>query len=103
MGDDTEFGNDLIASMQEAAAILRGEKDATRVTLPPDTIDVRALRQRLGLSRAAFATRFGLAVAAVRDWEQGLRRPDPSARVLLVVISRNPEIVADAVADARAA
>ena len=31
MDDDTEFGRDLIASLQEAAAIVRGEKDATRV------------------------------------------------------------------------
>ena len=43
---------------------------------------------------------FGLAVAAVRDWEQGLRRPDPAARVLLLVIARNPDVVAEAVADA---
>jgi putative transcriptional regulator len=44
---------------------------------------MRPLRDRLGLSRPAFAERFVLAVAAVRDWEQGLRRPDPAARVLL--------------------
>jgi DNA-binding transcriptional regulator YiaG len=29
-----------------------------------------------------------LALAAVRDWEQGLRRPDPAARVLLMVIAQ---------------
>jgi putative transcriptional regulator len=101
--DDTEFGRDLIASMQEAVAILRGEKDAARVHLPPDWIDVRAIRERLGLSRPAFAQRFGLAVAAVRDWEQGLRRPDPAARVLLLVIARTPDAVADAVAESKAA
>src|SRR5271167_1607919 len=96
--EDTDFGRELIASMQEALAIVRGEKDAARVHLPPGWIDVRAIRDRLGLSRPAFAERFGLAVAAVRDWEQGLRRPDPAARVLLLVIARNPEVVADAVA-----
>ena len=100
---DTDFGRDLIASMQEAAAILRGEKDAARVHLPPGDIDVRAIRERLGLARPAFAQRFGLALAAVRDWEQGLRRPDPAARVLLLVIARNPETVAQAVAEAQAA
>ena len=103
MTDDTEFGRDLVEALTEAVAIARGEMDAARVHLPPGSTDVRALRARLGLSRPAFADRFGLAVAAARDWEQGLRRPDPAARVLLMVISRDPQVVADTVSDARAA
>jgi putative transcriptional regulator len=103
MDEDTEFGRELIASMQEAVAIVRGETEPARVHLPPGALDARAVRERLGLSRPAFAERFGLAVAAVRDWEQGLRRPDPAARVLLLVIARNPDVVAEAVAEARAA
>jgi putative transcriptional regulator len=101
--EDTDFGRELIASMQEAVAIVRGETDATRVHLPPGDIDVRAIRKRLNLTRPDFARRFGLAIAAVRDWEQGLRRPDPAARVLLMVIARSPDTVAQAVADAQAA
>ena len=100
---DTDFGRELIASMQEAAGIVRGEKEAARVHFPPGDINVRAIRDRLGLSRPAFAQRFGLAVAAVRDWEQGLRRPDPAARVLLMVIARSPDTVAEVVAEAQAA
>ncbi len=103
MDKDTEFGRELIASMQEALSIVRGEAEPARVHLSPDAIDVRAIREKLNLSRPAFAERFGLAVAAVRDWEQGLRRPDPAARVLLLVIGRNPEVVAAAVEEARAA
>ncbi len=99
----TDITDELIASMQEAAAIIRGEAEPARVHLPPDVPDVRAIRDRQGLSRPAFAGRFGLAVAAVRDWEQGLRRPDPAARVLLMVISRSPDVVAEAVAEACAA
>jgi putative transcriptional regulator len=101
--DDTDFGRELIASMREAAAIVQGGEDAARVHLPPGDINVRAIRERLGLTRLGFAERFGLAVAAVRDWEQGLRRPDPAARVLLSVIARNPETVAQVVADVKAA
>ncbi len=101
--EDTDFGRELIASMQEAAAMVRGEKDAACMHLSPGDIDVRAIRERLGLTRPAFAQRFGLAVAAVRDWEQGLRRPDPAARVLLMVIARRPETVAEVVAEGQAA
>jgi putative transcriptional regulator len=102
MVEDTEFGRDLIASLQEAVAIVRGETDAARVHLPPDMVDVRAIRERLGLSRPAFAARFGLAVGAVRDWEQGLRRPDPAARVLLLVIDKAPDVVTRVLAEAAA-
>lgn len=74
-----------------------------RVHLPPGVIDVRAIREGLGLSRAAFAERFGLAVSAIQEWERGLRRPDPVARVLPLVIARSPDVVAEAVAEARVA
>lgn len=103
MSEDTEFGRELIASMQEALAIVRGEAEPARVHLPPGSVDVRAIREKLCLSRQAFCERFGLAVAAVRDWEQGLRRPDPAARVLLMVISRSPDMVAKVVAEAQVA
>jgi len=103
MSENTEFGRELIASMQEALAIVRGEAEPARVHLPPGSLDVRAIREKLGLSRPAFCERFGLAVTALRDWEQGLRRPDPAARVLLMVISRSPDMVAEVVAEARAA
>ena len=101
--EPTDISEELIASMQEAAAIMRGEMEPARVHLPPGSVDVRAIRERMGLSRPAFAEWFGLAVAAVRDWEQGLRRPDLAARTLLLVIARSPEVVAEAVAAAREA
>lgn len=98
MGDDTEFGRELIAALEEAVEIVGGKKDAARVHLPPDWPDVRAIRARTGLSREAFAAKFGLKATAVRDWEQGLRRPDPAARTLLRVIDREPEAVERALA-----
>lgn len=99
----TDITDELIASMHEAAPILPGEAEPAKLHLPPDTPDVRAIRARLDLTRPAFARRFGLAVAAVRDWEQDLRRPDPAARVLLMVIARTPDAVAEAVAESHAA
>ena len=90
---DTDFGRELIASLTEAVAIVRGEAEPARVHLPPGIPDVRAIRQATGLSREAFATRFGLKLAAVRDWEQGLRIPDPAARTLLRVIEKEPDAV----------
>ena len=100
MQEDSEFGRELIAALQEAVEIVQGKKDAARVHLPPGWPDVRAIRARMGLSREVFASRFGLKATAVREWEQGLRRPDPAAQTLLRVIDREPEAVERALAAA---
>lgn len=60
---------------------------------PPHSVDVRALRQRLGLSREQFATRFGLELETVRNWEMGRREPDTTARSYLQAIGNEPELV----------
>jgi putative transcriptional regulator len=62
--------------------------------------DVRAVRERLGLSQEAFAARFHLSLRTVQEWEQGRRVPDGPARVLLQVIDREPEAAARALASA---
>jgi putative transcriptional regulator len=59
-------------------------------------IDVAKLRAKLGLSQEKFAIEFGLDVSTVRSWEQGKRRPDGPARVLLMVIARAPQAVQQA-------
>jgi putative transcriptional regulator len=59
-------------------------------------IDVRSVRQKLGLSQARFAARFGFTPATVRNWEQGRTQPDGPARVLLAVIAHHPDAVEDA-------
>ena len=58
----------------------------------PDAI--RALRERLGLGRAAFAARYGLSPRLIESWEQNRRHPDPAALVLLRLIDRDAETIA---------
>ncbi|HEY2477063.1 MAG TPA: helix-turn-helix domain-containing protein [Candidatus Cybelea sp.] len=60
--------------------------------VPPRT-DVRALRERLGLSQSEFARRYLLSVRTVQQWEQEQREPSEPARVLLFAIARNPRAV----------
>lgn len=57
--------------------------------VPPRT-DVRALRERLGVSQAEFARRYLLSVRTVQQWEQDVREPSEPARVLLFAIARDP-------------
>lgn len=89
------FGKELIASAEEALRIAAGEAQPAAIHIP-EAVDVAAIRKKLKLSQPAFAERFGLLLATVRDWEQDRRKPDRAATVLLRVIEREPDVVARA-------
>ena len=63
--------------------------------------NVAKLRKSVGLSQARFAAALGISLATLQNWEQGRRRPDGPARVLLTVFKRHPKIVAESVAAAK--
>jgi putative transcriptional regulator len=87
----------LVASVKQAGKIRRGEMKASRVfNLKP--VDVRAIRNKLGLSQSDFAAMIGVSVATLQNWEQGRRRPEGPAQALLKVAAANPKAVVDALA-----
>ena len=94
------IGDDLIASLREGMDILAGRTPPSRFYAAPAAVDVRAIRAGLGLSQVAFARRFGFSAATVREWEQGRRKPEAAARVLLLVIASKPEVVDEVLAAA---
>jgi DNA-binding transcriptional regulator YiaG len=61
-------------------------------------VNVRALRERLGLTQQEFARRYRFPLRSVQEWEQGRKRPAPGTMTLLLAISRKPKAVADALA-----
>lgn len=88
------LGERLLESMKELQAHLRGEIKLSETVyhLPPET-DVRALREKLGLSQSDFAALFGFNVRSLQDWEQGRRLPEIPIRAYLAVIQRDPQAV----------
>lgn len=69
--------------------------------LPPSedwSPDVASLRWRLKMTQEALASAIGVPVATVRNWEQHRTRPDPAARSLLIILSREPEAALRALA-----
>jgi len=94
-------GESTIRGLKEAIAWTLGKNDKVRVTIgqAPD-VDIRKVRLKMGFSQAQFATRFGLPPATLRNWEQGRSRPDAPTRVLLAVIAKHPEAVADVLENA---
>ena len=95
---DDDFAG-IMAGLNDAVGIAEGNADQSTYRLHvPAEIDVKAIRAREGLSQDAFAARYGFSPASIKQWEQKRRKPDPSARVLLTVIEREPEAVMRALA-----
>ena len=87
----------IMGGLDDARAYLEGTADKKRYRVHvPEKIDVKKIRTRLGLSQESFAATYGFAVSAVRDWEQGRRRPERSARILLKIVEKEPEAVSRA-------
>lgn len=59
----------------------------------PPRVDVRQLRERLGLSQGEFASRYLLSLRTIQEWEQHRREPSEPARVLLFAIERHPKVI----------
>lgn len=87
-----ELSAELLESVREGGEILRGEREPARA-FSFEELDVRRLREKHGLSQPKFAALMGISVGTLRNWEQGRRRPEGSARVLLRVVERHPEAV----------
>lgn len=112
------FGTSLRKASETLDRIARGEAVAIELVVPKGRdilaelsklgvgvqvverprVDVRTIRQRLDLTQAEFAIRFGLELDTVQNWEQGRYSPDPAATVLLKVIEQNPGAVDAALA-----
>jgi putative transcriptional regulator len=91
--------NKIMLGLKEAVAYLDGSADKSRYRVHvPIEVNVKQIRRHLGLSQEAFADRYGFALSAVRDWEQGRRRPERSARILLKIVEKEPEAVTRALA-----
>ncbi len=63
----------------------------------PEKIDVKAIREKTGMSQQKFSSVFGISVGTLRHWEQGLRTPRGPARVLLKVVQHNPNAIIEAI------
>ena len=94
MNDD--LFSELLDSVREGGAILRGEKEASR-TFTLEAPDVKQIREQYKLSQTEFAALLGISVKTLQNWEQGRRNPHGAARVLLQVAAKHPEAVWDVV------
>ena len=87
---------EISEGLKDALAHSKGE--TTEVTEhEPEAINVKAIREKTGMSQQQFCATFGISLGTLRHWEQGLRSPRGPAKVLLRVVEHNPKAVIDAV------
>jgi putative transcriptional regulator len=91
-----ELFNELVSSVREGGRILRGKANPSRKFVI-EAPNVKKIRANYKLSQNEFAALMGISVSTLRNWEQGRRTPEGSARVLLQVAAKHPEVIWDVV------
>jgi putative transcriptional regulator len=97
---DTGTDWEALAALSQAEIHAAAVGDPDAQPLPRDMrgltklVNVKRLRERLGLTQGAFAAVYGIPLGTLRDWEQRRKHPDAPARAYLQVIERSPEAVA---------
>jgi putative transcriptional regulator len=90
-----ELFEELVGSIKEAGAYLRGEQAPASVSFVGEP-DPRAIRERLGLTQDQFAAALCISVKTLRNWEQGRRDPSGPAMRLLQIAAKHPDIILEA-------
>jgi putative transcriptional regulator len=93
MGDSvkTQF-EQMMDGLNDVEAFLAGKQEGFKAHVPQE-VDVKAIRNRLGMTQAKFSGVFGFSLDAIKHWEGGRRTPEAPARTLLTVIDKNPAAV----------
>jgi|SRR5579863_541953 putative transcriptional regulator len=87
---------ELLGSVREAGAILRGRKKPSR-RIAIRCSGVRVIRERTSLSQSEFAHLIGVSVKTLQNWEQDRRRPTGPAAALLSIIEHDPAMAVRAI------
>ena len=84
--------NELIESVKQAGKIMRYEMEASRVfVVLPES--VKEIRENLNMNQIQFAFAMKVSVKTLRNWEQGIRKPQGAAAALLMAIRNDPKNV----------
>ena len=82
---DKEF-DDLLASVRDMGRHMRGEVVVGAKVREFPEPDVKAIRERTGLSQTRFAYLIGVRPKTLQNWEQRRVRPAGPSRALLMIV-----------------
>ena len=78
--------------MGEAIDHQKGKRTGIKLYKPAE-VDVKKVREKIGLTQEKFAATFGISLGSLRHWERGDRAPHGPALVLLNAIGKEPGTV----------
>lgn len=87
--------NKIMAGAQDALAYSKGDT-AGRVVRTVRVVEAKDVRKKTKLSQAKFARTFHIPIGTLRNWEQGIRKPDGPSIALLTIIDHDPEFAKEA-------
>lgn len=90
---DDKLFEELDTNLHEAVKVAKGTSapKSVYVVLTPE--EIRAIRDSVNMSQAAFARTFQLSIETIKGWEQGKRKPDTAAANYLRLIKADPDHV----------
>ena len=95
---------ELFGEIMEGVQAMRGHR-AGRITLRSHRVEpltlpsideatIRSTRERLHMSRSAFAHRLGVNPRTLERWEQGRSKPNDQAAALILLVRKYPDTLA---------
>lgn len=87
---DKAVFKELLASVREAGAILRGRRKPAR-TMVVEVPSAKEIRMATHLTQAEFAQLIGVPIKTLQNWEQERTRPTGPARALLRALAKDPK------------
>jgi len=91
-----ELFKELKESINQGGKILHGKSKPSR-EFNFNNPDPKQIRAQLGLSQSKFANLLGISTSTLQNWEQGRRKPDGPAKILLNVAAKYPDAVLNTV------
>jgi len=87
---DKAMFKELLESVEQMDAIVQGKQKPARQFEYPEP-EVRAIREKTGLSQGRFAVLIGVSKRTLENWEQGRRHPTGPAKALLKILDADPK------------
>lgn len=101
MATNTVKKRDLFGELMEGVSAMQAQREG-RITLRSHQVErlslpridqqiIRSTRERLHMSRPAFAYRIGVNPRTLERWEQGRSKPTDQAAALILLVRKYPD------------
>jgi putative transcriptional regulator len=87
---DNAMFRELLESVEQMDAMVRDKQKPSRRFEYPEP-EVKAIREKTGLSQSRFALLIGVSKRTLENWEQGRRHPTGPAKALLKIVDADSE------------